>query len=313
MRRPETSRQIAKLRRRESARHRRIRGLSGIGCVAIGAMIVVSGIALAPGGTDSNLRVRGVTVARADLLSDATPRGGRNAWRPGIAAARRFGARREGSVSFAVTTGASTFSMNGRRRAPLASVVKVPLMAAALKEARGHDLSPGEGELIEAMVRRSDNEAATRIFDVVGIGKLAAISRAGGMARFEPEYAWGLSTSDALDQARFMRRLPALLPPRHRKAALAHLHGVVGWQRWGLARVPHPGWSLHFKGGWGIGSVGFDGTVNHQVALLRRGKDRLGLAILTQGNPTHRYGTETIEGVARALLKGLGSHTLLGS
>ena len=66
------------------------------------------------------------------------------------------------------------------------------------------------------------------------------------------------------------------------------------------ARGPR-GWALYFKGGWGSGS----GAVDHQVALLRRGKRRLSLAILTTGNPGHEYGKATLEGVARRLLRGL--------
>ena len=66
------------------------------------------------------------------------------------------------------------------------------------------------------------------------------------------------------------------------------------------------GWALYFKGGWGAGT----GAVDHQVALLRRGHRRLSLAILTVGSPSHAYGTETLEGVARRLLRGLGRRSM---
>ena len=65
------------------------------------------------------------------------------------------------------------------------------------------------------------------------------------------------------------------------------------------------GWRLEFKGGWGIGDDGYGGTVNHQVALLRRHGTKLGVAILTQGNASHSYGAATLEGVAKRLLGGL--------
>jgi hypothetical protein len=58
------------------------------------------------------------------------------------------------------------------------------------------------------------------------------------------------------------------------------------------------GWSIHFKGGWGSGT----GLVTHQSALLRNGSSRIALSVLTRWNPSHRYGTRTIRGVAARLL-----------
>jgi hypothetical protein len=72
-------------------------------------------------------------------------------------------------------------------------------------------------------------------------------------------------------------------------------------QRWGVGRVTPAGWTLHFKGGWGAGT----GAVDHQVALLRRGDQRVAVAVMTTGNPSHAYGTRTLEGVFRRVLRGL--------
>lgn len=43
--------------------------------------------------------------------------------------------------------------------------------------------------------------------------------------------------------------------------------------------------------------------MTHQVALLENGDRRLRLAILTQFNPSHAYGTQTIRGIAARLLR----------
>jgi hypothetical protein len=58
---------------------------------------------------------------------------------------------------------------------------------------------------------------------------------------------------------------------------------------------------VYFKGGWGSGR----GLVDHQVALLRRGRERVSVAVLTSGSPGHRYATETLRGVFERLLRPL--------
>jgi hypothetical protein len=45
--------------------------------------------------------------------------------------------------------------------------------------------------------------------------------------------------------------------------------------------------------------------VDHQVALLRRGDERVAVAILTERNASHTYGKLTLRGLARRLLRGL--------
>jgi hypothetical protein len=69
-----------------------------------------------------------------------------------------------------------------------------------------------------------------------------------------------------------------------------------------MARTIPRGWRLYFKGGWGDKP----GSVDHQVGLLRRGRHRVAIAILTSGKPSTAYGQETLEGVARRLVRGLG-------
>lgn len=77
---------------------------------------------------------------------------------------------------------------------------------------------------------------------------------------------------------------------------------VVEEQRWGIGEVATPGWSQHFKGGWGSGS----GAVDHQLVHLRRHDGRrIGLALMTTGSPSHVYATDTLRGVVRRLLRDL--------
>ena len=151
------------------------------------------------------------------------------------------------------------------------------------------------------MIRRSDNVTATRIRDIVGNGALVRLARRAGMTRFAVNPVWGLSLTTARDQSLFFQRLEELLPERHRRYALRLLKTIVPSQRWGMGQTIPDGWTLHFKGGWGSGT----GAVDHQIGLLRRGEDRVSIAVMTVNNPSHAYGKATLEGVSRRLLRGL--------
>jgi Beta-lactamase enzyme family len=158
------------------------------------------------------------------------------------------------------------------------------------------------------MIRRSDNVTATRIRDIVGNGALVRLARRAGMTRFAVNRVWGLSLTTARDQSLFFQRLEDLLPDRHRRYALRLLKTIVPSQRWGMGQTIPDGWTLHFKGGWGSGT----GAVDHQIGLLRRGADRVSIAVMTVNNPSHAYGKATLAGVSRRLLRGLEPQAVVG-
>ena len=229
-------------------------------------------------------------------------------WRPGLEAARAYAASRAGTISFAVRTRHRLYRSDAYRSYPSASVVKAMLLVAYLNHpsVRGRKLHGGDLALIDPMVRRSDNVAASRVRDLVGNGALEHLADRAGMGRFATAPSWGSTLVTAAGQAKLFLRIDRYVVARHRATALRLLGTVIGPQRWGVAQAPHSGWTLHFKGGWGDG----DGEVDHQVALLRRGRHRVAVAILTAANPSHGYGKQTLEGIARRLLRGLGPSSL---
>lgn len=239
------------------------------------------------------------------LAVPAPAAGAAPAWRPQVLEAAAWAASRQGDVAFSVRTGAGAWGRGETRTFASVSVLKPMLMVAFLRSApvRERPLRRDERVLLTRMITRSDDPAASRLIGIVGVERLERLARRAGMRRFVPVTPiWGNSTITAADQSRFFARLPELLPARHRAYALALLAAIVPRQRWGIARVAlPPGWLLRFKGGWGSGS----GAADHQVALLQRGDERIALAILTRGNPSHEYGKRTLEGIARRLLRGL--------
>jgi hypothetical protein len=158
------------------------------------------------------------------------------------------------------------------------------------------------------MIRRSDNAAATRVLGYVGPQRVRAQARRVGMRRFVLNPGiWGDSRIDASDQTRFILHIDKHVVARHRATAMHLLRTVVPSQRWGIARVRHDGWRLYFKGGWGSGT----GLVDHQIALLTHGADRVAVAVLTTANPDHEYGKQTLRGVFARLLRGLAAQDVL--
>lgn len=238
------------------------------------------------------------------LLCAAGPASAQAPWSPDLRAARAYVAHRKGHVSFAVRTPGHLYGHAAYRTVPSASVVKAMLMVAYLdhRRVRGRALGRRDHGLLTPMITRSDNRAASRVRDIVGNGALRALARRVHMHRFATARSWGSTQVTAADQARFFLHLESYVVRRHRDTALHLLGSIRRSQRWGVARARPRGWSLYFKGGWGDGS----GGVDHQVALLRRGRRRLSVAILTTDNPSHAYGKHTLRGLATRLLRGLG-------
>jgi beta-lactamase class A len=225
-------------------------------------------------------------------------------WHPDIAAARRYARRRAGEVAFAVID--QRGRMSGYRMgetAPAASVFKVMLLAAFLRMRDHRGLSSHDRALLAPMIRRSDSVAATEVRDIVGRARVERVARASGMRDFRYRYVWGLSRTSPRDQVNFMYHLMSYIPKAHRPYARYLLSHVIRAQRWGIGRVVPRGWRLFLKGGWGSGS----GRVDHQVALLKRGRTRVALALFTQFDPDHAYGKQTLRGLASRLLAGLDS------
>jgi hypothetical protein len=153
------------------------------------------------------------------------------------------------------------------------------------------------------MITHSDNVAATRVRNIVGNPGLAALARRAGMRHFATARSWGDSRITPADQVRFFIKIDKLVPSRHRAYALHLLASIVSWQRWGIPHARPHGWRLYFKGGWRRAA---GRRLVNQVGLLTNDDRRIAVAILTDGNPKHRYGTETVRGVAARLLEGLG-------
>ncbi|MGH2912782.1 MAG: serine hydrolase [Solirubrobacteraceae bacterium] len=229
-------------------------------------------------------------------------------WEPDVRDAIAYAHTRAGDVSFAVRTPHRLWGWRMSRTVPSASVLKAMLLVAYLDDprVRNRRLTAADHRLIDPMIQRSDNAAATRVLGFVGPAGVYGVAARSGMHKFRLDPAiWGLSRIDAIDQTRFFLHIDSHVVPRHRATAMHLLATVTPTQRWGIGELRLPGWQLYFKGGWGSGT----GAVEHQVALLRHGSIRVSLAVLITTSPSHAYAKRTLRGLFAILLRGI--HGLL--
>lgn len=239
------------------------------------------------------------------LVFASAPAGAGAPWRPDKEAALRYIGRRSGSVSFAAVNERKTmWAHRPHREVEAVSVFKAMLLATYLRmpSVRDRRLRDDDRRLLSPMIKRSDNDAASRVRDIVGHPRIRRLARDARMMNFRVERPWGASQITARDQARFFSRYERYLPRRHEDYARYLLSHVVSWQRWGMADYADDrmaGWKIFFKGGWGSGT----GRWSHQVAFFEKNNRRITLAILTEHSPSHAYANRTMRGVARRLLR----------
>jgi zinc D-Ala-D-Ala dipeptidase len=180
-----------------------------------------------------------------------------------------------------------------------ASLVKAMLLVAYLRGIGNRAPDAGERASLDPMIKVSSNDAADIVYYRVGDAALYRLARLARMRNFSVAGYWANAHFSAEDQARFFNRIDRLVPKASRGYARGLLSSIVSYQRWGFSRYSlAAGFKTFFKGGWrGTGA----GQLVHEAALFERGRTRVSMAVLTDGNPSHDYGTETLRGVAQRI------------
>ena len=229
----------------------------------------------------------------------ATPLPSADAYPPrsDVRSAVRWLEQRQGAGSLTlIDSQKRVYGFAPRRTYVGASVVKAMLLVAYLRKIGNRPPNPAERAALGPMVTRSDNARASAVYLRVGDAALRRLARRARMRDFSVAYHWGAARFSAADQARFMARFDRLTPPRSRDFARRLLSSVVPWQRWGFTgAAARAGFATFLKGGWRRTDRG---RLVHEAALFERADSRFSLAVLTDGNPSHDYGTATLRGVA---------------
>ena len=219
-----------------------------------------------------------------------------------IRAARHFVHGRALASLALIDTHGRVHGFAPHRRYVTASVVKAMLLVGRLRQLGNYLPSASDRAVLEPMIEASDNDAADAAYGWVGDAGLLAVGKRAGMHDLlVPGGHWGNVQFSAADQARLFLRIDQLVPPRSRGYALHLLSSIVSYQRWGFSRFSlRRGWHTFFKGGWRTTGIG---SLVHEAALFTREGRRFSMVVLTDGNPSHDYGTETLRGVARRIFR----------
>jgi hypothetical protein len=219
-----------------------------------------------------------------------------------LRAARQYVSGRATSSFALIDTLGRLHGLQPHRRYVTASVVKAMLLVARLRQLGDHGPSTSDQAVLSPMIQVSDNDAADAAYRWVGDTGIVAVGKLAHMTDLVvPGGHWGNVQFSAADQAKLFLRIDELVPARSRAYARRLLSSIVSYQRWGFSKVSlRHGWHTFLKGGWRTTDAG---SLVHEAALFERGARRFSMAVLTDGNPSHDYGTETLRGVAQRIFR----------
>ncbi|MFI7385686.1 serine hydrolase [Streptomyces sp. NPDC049813] len=214
-----------------------------------------------------------------------------------------------GEVSVAIFdeaagTGAAYASGDGTY--DTASIVKVDILAALLVRAQdeGRALTAQEKTHATAMIRTSDNAAATAVWDALGgtDGLNAANARLGLTGTTGGDGPlWGLTQTTAADQIVLLRQVfgagDGVLSAASRAYVRELMGSVADDQAWGVSAAGPAGCEL--KNGWLRRSTTELWDIN-SIGRVRVAGARYLVAVLSHGSTTKEGGVALVEAVAKA-------------
>jgi beta-lactamase class A len=196
-----------------------------------------------------------------------------------------------------------------------ASIVKAIILAALLRwhEQTGTPLSSWENDEATLMITQSDNDAATDLWDEVGMRRLQNFLDLAkmGQTRLGEDGYWGLTQVTAHDELLLLELLTRpnpVLTAASRAYQLGLMARVISSQRWGTPAGAPSGVTVHVKNGWLPDGSGWH--VNSIGAFTGEDRNYL-IAVLTDENASEQEGIDTIEAVARVVHRDLNQGRLI--
>jgi hypothetical protein len=206
---------------------------------------------------------------------------------------------------------------NGSKHFDSASIVKAIILGALMRwhQQTKTPLSTWERNEATLMIEQSDNDAATALWDEVGMDNLQHFLNLADMGETElgQDGYWGLTQVTAHDEMLLLKLLTApnsVLDASSRAYELHLMANVVNWESWGVTAGTPSGVTWHVKNGWLPDANGWH--INSIGAFTGHGKDYMMAVLSVNANSSddEQYGIDTIEDVARLVQHDLNNAKL---
>ncbi len=183
-----------------------------------------------------------------------------------------------------------------------ASVIKVTIISALLRKVHGPSgLTAKQRKLAYLMITQSNNDAATALWNDVGMTDMQAFLNRAGMRHTILSDAWGLTQITAQDELTLLRVLTTsnkVLGKSSRQYTMRLMAEVIPSERWGVSAGAPSDVTVHLKNGWlpyphaidwRINSIGaFTGKhISYQIVVLT--------GPATAAGQGESYGIQTIQ------------------
>ena len=195
---------------------------------------------------------------------------------------------------------------NGPKHFDSASIVKAIILGALMRWHQETKTSLSSWEKNEAtlMIEQSDNDAATYLWDELGMTRLQHFLNLAGMGQTElgQDGEWGLTQVTAHDEMLLLKLLTAsnsVLDAGSRGYELSLMAHVTSWEAWGVTAGTPSDVTWHVKNGWLPDATGWH--INSIGAFTGHGRDYMMAVLSVNADPNdgEDYGIDTIEDIAR--------------
>jgi beta-lactamase class A len=197
------------------------------------------------------------------------------------------------------------FSYRGTETYDTASVVKVQVLACLLLRAQDkqRDLTSNELALAKRMIKLSDNDATTALFNQLGKNSaVQASDKRLGLTETKVNSAWGLTRTTVDDQVKLLSQLVSTSSPLDadsRKLAFTLMNSVDKSQDWGVPAAATAGDVFTVKNGWDTRTADGGKWVINSVGRITGPDTDVSIAVLSHDHTSMAAGITVVEKVAK--------------